>query len=361
MLTPSIGALKSRYPDARIDLLTLHQYVRDAFQSHPRLNKITALPVYPGEWFISHFVNRSGLRLLMSAIRYCPEQLLGSSFSRYDIGINFALHDFDRNLGNAFLYLLAVRRRVGTVGVSDGFLTDRVTIDYGIVRRVAGHLSLLKPLGIVSEHRDYEFPVDKTDLDAIRNTLHFKKRDASKPLAVIHPGGKVHVNSRRWPAVHYARLCHLLSVEGYQVILTGDTDDQSICDEVAHSLGNEALSLAGQLSFAKTAALLSSCELCVTNDTSILHLAEAMNVRRIVSIFGPTDPDLLAPQSERNVVLRSDLSCAPCMGGLIDGKSERCWRQIKEECLWQITPEQVIKIVVEHADHGRVPSVGTGT
>jgi ADP-heptose:LPS heptosyltransferase len=154
------------------------------------------------------------------------------------------------------------------------------------------------------------------------------------------------INSRRWPADYYARVCDFLSVsEGFEVVLTGDGDDEAVCDEIVRGHGRKVKSIAGRLTFAETAALLSSCQLFITNDTSTLHLAEAVRVPRVVSIFGPTDPDLLAPQNERNVVLRSDLPCAPCMGGLIDGNTERCWRDVKEECMLGITPERVIDVL----------------
>lgn len=104
-------------------------------------------------------------------------------------------------------------------------------------------------------------------------------------------------------------------------------------------------SLAGCLSFAETAALLSLAELCLTNDTATLHLAEAVQVPRVISLFGPTDPDVLAPKNDRHIVFRSKLECAPCMGGIIDGNSERCRRDVKEECLSGIAPDQVIAVL----------------
>ena len=349
MLTPALAALQGHYPDAKIDLITLHKYVKDAFQNHPRLDNITTLPEYSGQWIISKFVNRAGARLLLAAIWYYPVLLLQHSFSRYEVGINFGLSDFDRNVGNALLYCLGVPRRVGSFGLNDKLLSDRATVDYARTHRAAAYLSFLRPLGISSESCGYEFPVSGNDLQTMKLALRREKVDTSKPLAVIHPGGKMHINSRRWPAEYYARVCDFLSIgEGFEVVLTGDRDDEAVCNEIARSPGAKVKSIAGRLTFSETAALLSSCRLCITNDTATLHLAEAVRVPRVVSIFGPTDPDLLAPHNERNVVLRSDLPCAPCMGGLIDGNSERCWRDVKEECMWGIRPEQVIRVLKQY-------------
>jgi ADP-heptose:LPS heptosyltransferase len=349
MLTPALAAIQDRYPVAQIDFITLHGYVKDAFQQHPRLRDISILPAYPGHWIISRFVKLSGAKLVLAAMWYYPILLLKHSFLRYDIGINFGLSDFDRNVGNALLYCLGVPRRVGSFGPNDKLLSDRVPVDSAWTHRAAAYLSFLRPLGILSANRNYEFPIGESDLQTVKLALRRENVDASKPLAVIHPGGKLHINSRRWPAEYYARVCDFLaSSVGFEVVLTGDRDDEAVCDEIVSSPGTKVKSIAGRLTFSETAALLNSCQLCITNDTATLHLAEAVRVARVVSIFGPTDPDLLAPQNERNVVLRSHLPCAPCMGGLIDGNTERCWREVKEECMWGIKPEQVIGVLEQY-------------
>ncbi|HYR76630.1 MAG TPA: glycosyltransferase family 9 protein [Pyrinomonadaceae bacterium] len=349
MLTPALAGLQNQYPKAKIDLITLHGYVRDAFQNHPRLNTISMLSAYSGQWIISKFVNRPSAGLVLAVSWYYPNLLLKNLFSRYDVGINFALSDFDRNLGNALLRCLSVRRRVGSFGPSDGMLTDRLAVDYARTHRAIAYVELLRPLGISGQSRAYEFPVAKIDLDSVKLALRRERIDNSKPLAVIHPGGKVHINSRRWPAEYYARVCEFLSdSEGFEIVLTGDDDDVDVCEQITRHLGTKAKSVAGRFTFRETAALLSASQLCITNDTSTLHLAEAVQVARVISIFGPSDANLLAPQSERHIVLRSNLECAPCMGGIIDANTERCWREVKEECLSGITPELAISVLKQH-------------
>jgi ADP-heptose:LPS heptosyltransferase len=244
------------------------------------------------------------------------------------------------------MYCLNVRKRVGSVGPNDKLLTDPATVDYARVKRATAYLKFLEPLGISAGNRAYEYPVRANDLDVVKLALRRENVDTSRPMAVIHPGGKIHINSRRWPAEHFARVCDFLSVEeGFEIVLTGDGDDVDVCKQIVSSLGTKVKSLAGRFTFAETAALLSLCQLCITNDTSILHLAEAAGVDRVISIFGPTDPDILAPQNERYVVLRSKLPCAPCMGGIIDPNTERCWLEVKEECLSGISPEQVVSVL----------------
>jgi heptosyltransferase-2 len=351
MLTPAIAALKQNYPDAKIDFITLHDYVRDAFAHHPRFDSITALPAYPGRWIIAKFVNRSGWRLMLATLRCYPILLLKHLFVRYDLGINFGLSDFDRNLGNVLLYSLRARRRIGSAGLVDRLLTERVNVTGERRQRAATYLKVLEPLEIApTAVTPYEFPVTPHEVNDVTLALRRVNIDSSRPLVLMHPGGKLHVNSRRWPAEYFARVCKFLSdEEGFQIVLTGDQDDVEVCEKIAHAAGPKVKSIAGRLSFAETAALLSLSQLFITNDTSTLHLADAVRVPRVISIFGPTDPEQLVPRNERHIVFRSKLSCAPCMGGLIDAGTERCWRDVKEECLSEISPEQVIGVVRQYS------------
>jgi ADP-heptose:LPS heptosyltransferase len=232
--------------------------------------------------------------------------------------------------------------------MNDKLLTTRATVNHLQTQRASAYLQFLQPLEISPASNAYEFPVQKNDLISVKVALICESVDLTKPLAVIHPGGKQHINSRRWPAEYFARVGEFLSAhQGFEIVLTGDEYDVEVCEKIAGKPGKGIKSIAGRLTFAETAALLSISELFITNDTSALHLAEAVQVPRVISIFGPTDAELLAPRNHRHTVLKSKLPCAPCMGGSIDGNTERCWRDVKEECLWEITPAQVID-VLEH-------------
>ena len=346
ILTPALRALKEYYPQSRLDLLTLHEHVKQAFQGHSRIDSITTLPPYSGQWIVSKFTNLSGAKLIQSAIRYYPDLLLTLLCRRYDVAINFGMADFDQQLANALMYSTNIPTRIG--GASHGeLLTNRVDVSSAQRHRVDSYLDVLKSLGVNKPSTSYEYPVTSASVQDVKVFLRDHGVDESNRLAVIHPGGKLHVNSRRWPADYFARVCDFLVAEGFQVLLTGDRGDAEVCDDVARFAKRQTISIAGRLTFSETAALLSFADLAVTNDTATLHLADAVQVPRVVSIFGPTDPSVLAPQNERHIVFRSSLPCAPCMGGLIDAKTERCWRDVKEECLWQTSPDQVIAVLSE--------------
>lgn len=342
LLTPALAALQQNYPNASIDLITRHEYVREAFASHPRLNSITLLPPYSDPWLSPKVQNCSTAKLVWLTLWYYPELILKNCFRRYDLGVNFALSDFDRARGNALLFCIGVDSRVGSTGEHDELLTQSTEVDYSQTHRVQAYLDHLQPLKIRANGANYEFAITALDSLKVEQAIQRAGVAPTKPLVAIHPGGKLHINSRRWPAEYFVRVGEFLKANGFFVALTGDQEDDELCRGIAQTIGTGAASFAGSLSISETAALLSRSDLCITNDTATLHLAEAMLVPRVVSIFGPTDPTLLVPSNDRHLVFRSRLPCSPCMGSIIDGKTERCPREIKEECLWEVTPEEVI-------------------
>lgn len=133
-----------------------------------------------------------------------------------------------------------------------------------------------------------------------------------RPVAALGFGGGNNVKTqtalKSWPVASYAELAQRLTRQGYQVVWVGDVADASLLPA-----GIAGLSLAGRLSVAETAAVLSACDLVVSNDTLTLHLADAMGIRS-VGIFGPTHPELYGPRDPASSYLwmGAELSCSPC-------------------------------------------------
>jgi len=350
MMTPALRALQKRYPEAVIDLLTCHPYVQQAFRDHPRLRRISCLPIYAAGRPDRHFAQmHSRLEGVLKVLWYYPDVLFRCVSQGYDVGINYSLSTEYDHLGNALLFALGIPMRLGTRDHGLGFLTHSADVDFTQVHRAEAYLHTLAPLDIQNTNQHYEFSVRDGDRAQVRWLLRkaFSNPDEHR-LVVMHPGGKIMVNSRRWPAPCYVEVGRFLVEQvGARVVLLGGDDDWELNEDIAIQIGDSVLNLAGQLTFAQTGALLSLCDLCVTNDTATLHLAEAVGTPRVISIFGPTDPDRLAPRSERHTVVRSDLPCAPCLGSIINKDSLRCWRDVKEECLQRIHPRQVINVIRE--------------
>lgn len=133
-----------------------------------------------------------------------------------------------------------------------------------------------------------------------------------RPVVALCPGS-TNSRAKRWPAERFAALADLLAEEaGAQVLLVGSGEEAEVSAEVARAARSRPLDLTGRTKLAESAALLSVCDLLVTNDTGPAHLADAVGCP-VVVVFGPTDPVTTRPFSERAVVVRRPPDCAPCM------------------------------------------------
>lgn len=195
-------------------------------------------------------------------------------------------------------------------------------------RRLAGE----RRPGTPGEGPRAELPVAGERRRAALEFLRGRGIVAGRPLVALCPGS-TNSRAKRWPAERFAALADLLAAEaGAQVLLVGSAGEAEVSAEVAAAARSHPLDLTGRTTLAESAALLSVCDLLVTNDTGPAHLADAVGCP-VVVIFGPTDPVTTRPFSERAVVVRRPPDCAPCM--LRD-----C--PIDHRCMTAVSPRDVL-------------------
>jgi heptosyltransferase-3 len=126
------------------------------------------------------------------------------------------------------------------------------------------------------------------------------------PFVVFHPWASGFKGwLREWTIEGYVDLARAVTAWGYQVIVTGSPDDiEKSAALVARGrlAGVSITSMAGRLSLAEVAALLSQARLVVSVSTGIAHLAAALDAPQ-VALYGPTNPLLWRPVSDRSTVI----------------------------------------------------------
>jgi heptosyltransferase-2 len=133
------------------------------------------------------------------------------------------------------------------------------------------------------------------------------RRD-ERTLVAVAPGSVW--ATKRWP--FYAELTTRLSASA-QIVVVGGAADATLASEIVAASNGTAIDATGRLSLLASAELIARAALLVTNDSSPLHLASAMDTPTL-AIFGPTVPEFgfgpLAGVSQ--VAGVSDLDCRPC-------------------------------------------------
>jgi len=144
--------------------------------------------------------------------------------------------------------------------------------------------------------------------------------------------------ARRWSAERFASVARALAADGIRVVVMGGAGERDVTRAVADAAPG-ALDAGGATDLPGLAALLSVCQLVVTNDTGPMHLAGAVGTPT-VTLWGPSDPAEVCPVGARDVrVTGAALPCKPCFknacprtgtGTLLPEAHEECMRLISE-------------------------------
>ncbi len=147
-----------------------------------------------------------------------------------------------------------------------------------------------------------------------------------------------------WPQDRFIELGRkLVNESGAKILLFGGPSDSEKCKIIAESINastgsGSAIDFSGQFSLLETAAAMKVCNIIVTNDSGLMHIASAMK-KKVVAIFGSTVREFgFFPVGTGNIVIeREGLYCRPCSHIGRSSCPERHFR-----CMNEIQVDEVI-------------------
>lgn len=155
------------------------------------------------------------------------------------------------------------------------------------------------------EIEEIKLPLGEEDISFAKNFLLENFPDASKKIIAFHPGaGKV---ANTYPSEKFLDLIRKIykRYNNYILLTSGWTDD-IIIGNITAGLDKDLISykVLHNLPVKKLAAILSLVDLYVTNDTGTMHIA-GFSGTKMISLFGPTNPDEWAPLSKNSYWIKS--------------------------------------------------------
>ena len=134
----------------------------------------------------------------------------------------------------------------------------------------------------------------------------------------------------------------LIQDNNAQVILFGGEQDKTLAIKIAETVHTNIFNFAGKLSLMESACVMSHCDIMLSNDTGLLHMATALKIP-VVAIFGSTTKELgFFPTGTPNRVLQVDLNCRPCTHIGRNTCPKGHFR-----CMQDITPLQVYNTLIQ--------------
>jgi ADP-heptose:LPS heptosyltransferase len=321
LAVPALRALRQRFPLAKITLIGLPWATTFVERYAGYLDRLVEFVGYPGLPEVEVFPQRTQA--------FIEDQRA----YHYDLAIQ--MHGNGRT-SNAFISELRAGMTVGYFPLGDDKASAAVTL--GAPYPAEGHeiernLGLAGLSGCPSLDPRLEFPLWTEDFREIRGVLEALSLRAT-PWIGLHVGAK-HL-ARRWPPAYFAELADMLAYTLHaSIILTGGVHEMSTVQKVISHMSTEPINLVGQTSLGGLAALLSTLDLFVSNDTGPAHLAYALDTPSI-TLFGPTDYRRWQPLAQqRHRSLRVPVACSPC-GYQVCPIDHRCLRQIAPSFVQQV-------------------------
>ncbi|MFC1502660.1 glycosyltransferase family 9 protein, partial [bacterium] len=203
---------------------------------------------------------------------------------------------------------------------------------------VAFHLEYLAPLGIPTPIMDPYLVVTPEEKEWAGQFLKKKGYNTKKPLIGIHPGASW--PAKTWLAARFAALANRLAAElDVQIYLNINPGDEETGQHVKKNCLFPVPELE-ILPLRELAAVMSLCDLFISNDCGPMHMAPAVGTRTI-GIFGPGEPEVWFPynQTKGHRVIHHEIDCCRCHQDFCDKLV--CMRSIQVDEVFDVVKERI--------------------
>ncbi len=138
--------------------------------------------------------------------------------------------------------------------------------------------------------RNAEFSSQLTEKE-IKPSIHKLPKLAISPISpeldycVIFPGASW--DGRRWPIDKFVAIGKNIQRDfGLSIVLCGTEDEKPLCDFIERNISKNVINLAGKTRFSEFIEIIRGARILVSNDTSAIHIAPAVNTASVCILGG---------------------------------------------------------------------------
>jgi len=294
MATPVLADLRARFPDAKITAMASHP-IAHVLDNDPSIDELFCFHHLSGP--VRRNPGRNTIDRLVTG--------------KYDLGILLT-----NSFSSAWRFWQGrVNRRIGFRGdFRSLLLTDPISFPE---KRKEQHLvktykALLAPLGIEESKTPPKLYVDAEEIKEAKKLLESFGVEKGEVVVGINPGA-AYGSAKCWPQERFREVAEKLIAldKRVRVLFFGSGEGVSLVKEICNGLPPQVVNLAGTTSIRELMALISSCDLFITNDSGPMHIADALNIP-LIALFGSTDPVVTGPYRQFGGVICKAVDCSPC-------------------------------------------------
>lgn len=163
------------------------------------------------------------------------------------------------------------------------------------------------------------------------NKLGLPQPDA-KVLGLC-PGAE-YGEAKRWPAEYYAEVANTALNKGWQVWLFGSDMDTPVTSSINQQTQNRCVDLGGKTKLSEAIDLMALCDTVISNDSGLMHVAAALD-KKLIAIYGSSDPHHTPPMHPNAVIEYLGLACSPCFKRTCPLGHLNCLKQLSSASITQ--------------------------
>ncbi len=332
MFTPALKLLRSELPGATIEALVMYKGVKDMCDRNPDLDEV----------YHFDFLKEGVVRSL--------KFLLGLR-NQYDASIN--VYPSNRKEYNVINFLIGAEKRAGVKYLRKdlqnlGDLNNIRVTENDFIHNVQTNIKLVEKLlgKNFNEEPSLSFPLTMGDENFALNFFSTNALSDSDLLIGFHPGSATLKNheKRRWEPDKFAELGRkLIGEKGAKILIFGGPEESVLKNKIRDAINSENVYVIESGNLAESAALMARCNVFVSNDSSLMHIASALKLN-VVAILGPTNPDYIHPWKTGHNIVRLNLDCSPCF--IYSPRPLICFRDdVLFKCIKELTVDMVYDAV----------------
>ena len=330
MFTPALKLLRQSLPSAQIDALVMFKGTKEIYETNRDLTSVIHFD------FLKEGANNS-LKFVLSLRK------------KYNATIN--VYPSNRKEYNIINFLIGAKQRVGVEYLrmnaqNLGWLNNVTVAENDKTHNVQSNIKLVEKLLNKKFAEEPALQISSSDEDKIFAEKFLKEKNIDENDFVVgfHPGCAILKNHimRRWEPEKFAELGKkLIKEKNAKIFLFGGPEEEELKSSINTMIGAENSLVIKTDRFLQSIAIMKRCNVFVTNDSALMHVASALGLK-VIAIIGPTNPYYIHPWKTEHKIVSLNLDCAPCF--FYSPKPLTCSRtDVQFKCIKELDVEMVYK------------------
>jgi len=180
-------------------------------------------------------------------------------------------------------------------------------------------------------------PVPYFNISPHQQQQVFKKfnLNTKTKILILCPGAEFG-SAKRWLPAYFSTVASYYVNQNWQVWLMGSDKDQTVAKEINQQTNQQCRDFTGLTTIAEAMDLMSLATAVVANDSGLMHIGAGL-AKKLIAIYGSSDPTFTPPLNKEAKVMYLGLACSPCF--------QRECPLMHKDCLTGIKPKQVIELI----------------